>query len=144
MPIAGRPPSPAGPRFPVLGDDAEVTTDSAPEDAPGVAYALRRVVVAPDLEQLRGPVAGLRQLPLHLEASIRPVFDFSDDVDRRRAYEVVLQEAASVDDLTAWVNGHELERLWPDLYLPRAVREAWQATHVRLRRVGAGPNVPQA
>lgn len=120
-------------------------TSAMPSDRPsGGAYALRGVVVATNLAELTGPLEGRHQLPLRLEASHRQPFDFSDELARQRAYEVVLAEAAVVGDVAAWVNGAELERLWPDLYLPRAVRQAWEEAHPRLQRIGAGPDVPQA
>jgi hypothetical protein len=43
----------------------------------GTGFALRRVVVAPNLGALSGPLTGQWQLPLHLDASARVVFDFS-------------------------------------------------------------------
>ena len=110
---------------------------------PGTGYALRPVVVASDLTALHGPLEGLWQLPLHLDASARPILDFKVASDREEAYQLVLLEASCQDDLEQWLDGHELVRLWPELYLPRAVRAAWQARHPELERVGAGPRVPQ-
>jgi hypothetical protein len=46
---------------------------------PGTGYALRQVVVAPDLHALRGPLSGRRQLPAHLDSSARAVLDFADN-----------------------------------------------------------------
>jgi hypothetical protein len=37
----------------------------------------------------------------------------------------------------------ELLRLWPELYLPRTVRAAWQDAHAVLASIGAGPHVPR-
>ena len=110
---------------------------------PGTGFALRRVVVAADLDALRGPLIGRRQLPLHLDASARAVFDFSVAGDREQAYQLVLLEAGTVTDLEQWLDGSELLRLWPDLYLPRVVRAAWQDRHPALARIGAGPHAPQ-
>jgi hypothetical protein len=109
----------------------------------GTGFALRRVVVAPDLGALSGPLTGQWQLPLHLDASARVVFDLSVAADREQAYQLLLLEAASVTDLEQWLDGSELLRLWPDLYLPRVVRAAWQDRHPALARAGAGPHVPQ-
>ncbi len=110
---------------------------------PGTGYALRRVMVATDLAALRGPVSGRWQLPLHLDASARTVYDFADPDDREEAYQLVLLEAASPADLKKWLDGQELLRLWPHLYLPRVVRAAWQAQQPALALTGAGPRVPQ-
>lgn len=110
---------------------------------PGTGYALRRVVVAPDLAALRGPLTGHHQLPQHLDASARAVFDFSVSSERELAYQLVLLEAGTLTDLETWLDGHELLRLWRRLYLPRVVRAAWQDSHAVLRGEGAGPRVPQ-
>jgi len=100
-------------------------------------------VVATDLALLRGPVRGHWQLPLHLDASARAVYDFADPDQRQEAYQLVLLEAASLLDLERWLEGTELLRMWPELYLPRNVRAAWQSKQPALAQVGAGPRVPQ-
>jgi hypothetical protein len=110
---------------------------------PGTGYALRRVVVATDLAALRGPLGGRWQLPLHLDASARAVYDFVDPDEREEAYQLILLEAASPADLEQCLDGTELLRMWPELYLPRVVRAAWQAQQPDLARAGAGPRVPQ-
>jgi hypothetical protein len=109
----------------------------------GTGFALRQVILAPALAALRGPLTGRRQLPLHLDASARAVFDFSVAADREQAYQLVLLEAGTVSDLEQWLDGDELLRLWPDLYLPRGLRAAWRDRHPELAPVGAGPHVPQ-
>lgn len=110
---------------------------------PFSGYVLRRVVVAPDLEALRGPLHGRQQLPLHLDSSARPFYDFDSGRDRAQAYQLVLLEAGDTADLEQWLQHTELLRLWPELYLPRTVRAAWQSQHAVLARIGAGPHVPQ-
>jgi hypothetical protein len=118
-------------------------SDVALRPWPGGSYALRPVCVVADLDQLRGPVSGRFVLPLHLNASAPREFDFADARDRADAYQLVLLEAASDTDLTSWLVRAELERLWPELYLPRGVRRAWQDAHPSLARIGPGPHVPQ-
>jgi hypothetical protein len=110
---------------------------------PFSGYALRQVVVAPDLDALHGPLHGRWQLPLHLDSSARPFYDFGTRSDRTQAYQLVLLEAADPTDLEQWLQHAELLRLWPELYLPRTVRAAWQGEHPILARIGAGPHVPQ-
>ncbi len=107
------------------------------------ATPLRQVVVASDLHALRGPLQGQRRLPLHLDSSARPFYDFASPRDRAHAYQLVLLEAIGVADLEHWLQHEELLRLWPELYLPRHVRAAWQSQHPGLAEIGAGPHVPQ-
>jgi hypothetical protein len=114
----------------------------ASTSAPFSGYALRRVVVAPDLHALHGPLRGQRQLPLHLDSSARPFYDFASPRDRATAYQLVLLEAMQAVDLEQWLQHDELLRLWPELYLPRHVRAAWQGEHPVLAGIGAGPHVP--
>jgi hypothetical protein len=94
----------------------------------------RRALVAADLDSLRGPVSGKVQLPLRLFWSL-PDHQFDlDDLDTRRwYYETVLREASRPDDLTAHLDGATLVRLWPELYLPKGVRRAWEERHPSLR-----------
>jgi hypothetical protein len=116
---------------------------SQPSASPFSGYALREVVVAPDLGVLRGPLRGRRQLPLHLDSSARPYYEFASARDHAQAYQLVLLEAVDVADLGQWLERAELLRLWPELYLPRTVRAAWQGAPPLLASIGAGPHVPQ-
>jgi hypothetical protein len=52
-------------------------------------------------------------------------------------YQTVLREAARPDDLTAFLDGDTLIGLWPTLYLPRGVRQAWEDRHPVLRAAAA-------
>jgi hypothetical protein len=112
--------------------------------APYVGYQLRPVVVAADLGALHGPTHGSHQLPRHLDSSARAYFDFvAVPGDRTAASQLVLLEAADVADHEQWLQRTQLLELWAELYLPRAVRAAWQSAHPVLAQVGAGPHVPQ-
>lgn len=106
--------------------------------------ALRAVVVADDLNELRGPLTGRHQLPQHLDSSARHLYDFADAQWRELAYRTVLMEAGADGDLTDWLDKNTLLALWPELYLPPFVRDAWQRRHPELARAGAGPHVPPA
>jgi len=98
----------------------------------------RRVVVAPSLADLRGPTQGTVELPLWLFWSCPGhAFDL-DDLDMRQwLYQTVLREAGRPEDLTAYLDGDTLVALWPGLYLPKGVRQAWEDQHPVLRAAAA-------
>ncbi|MEV1075089.1 hypothetical protein [Micromonospora parva] len=48
-------------------------------------------------------------------------------------YRTVLNEAASPADLYAFVSRDSLIQLWPSMWLPRAVRRAWEERFPQLR-----------
>ena len=104
--------------------------------------ALRAVVVPEKLDALRGPLTGRFRLPHHLNASARHMYDFADDQWRELAYRTVLMEAATEADVTDWLDKNALLALWPQLYLPPFVREAWERRHPELDRASARPPVP--
>ena len=110
----------------------------------GTGRALRTVVVVPDLHELHGPLSGRHRLPLRLDASARPLYDFADPQRRDLAYRTVLMEACSAKDLTDWLDRDALLDMWPQLYLPKNVRAAWERQHPQLSQLGAGPHVPSA
>jgi hypothetical protein len=94
----------------------------------------RRALVVVDLDSLCGPAGGKVQLPLRLFWSLPDhQFDLDDPDTRRWYYETVLREASRPDDLTAYLDGATLVRLWPELYLPKGVRRAWEERHPSLR-----------
>lgn len=108
-------------------------TRAAYQSRPG-----RRAAVAASLEDLRGPATGTVTLPLWLFWSCPGyTFDLGDRDMRRWLYETVLREASRPEDLTAYLNGDTLIALWPDLYLPKGVRQAWEDRHPVLRSVTA-------
>ena len=104
----------------------------------------RRALVVTDLADLRGPVSGTVRLPLWLYWSgPGPAFDLGEPFLRRWLYEIVPREAASPEDLTSYLGG-TLIALWPDLYLPKGVRQAWEELHPVLRAAPAAPgDVPR-
>ena len=100
----------------------------------------RRAVVAASLADLRGPTTGTVELPLWLFWSIPGhTFDLGDRDMRRWLYETVLREAGRPGDLTSHLDGDTLIALWPELYLPKGVRQAWEDTHPVLRAAAAAP-----
>jgi len=94
----------------------------------------RSAIVVPDLADLRGPVTGTVELPLWLLWSQRDRrFDLAEPDMRQWMYEIVLREAGSLEDLTTYLDRDTLIALWPRLYLPRGVRQAWEDQHPALR-----------
>ena len=106
--------------------------------APYQARPGRRVLVALDLADLRGPVTGMVELPLRLFWSgTRRTFDLGDSGTRQWVYETVLQEASRAEDLTTLLDGSELVALWPKLFVPKGVRRAWEDEHPVLQAATA-------
>lgn len=98
----------------------------------------RRAIVITDLADLRGPVDGTVTLPLWLYWSgPSPAFDLSVLFMRRWLYEIVLREAAGPQELTRFLDRETLIALWPELYLPKGVRQAWEEHHPVLRAAAA-------
>jgi hypothetical protein len=106
--------------------------------APYQARPGRRVLVIADLAALQGPVHGEVVLPLRLFWSPPwRVFDLDDPFALRSMYQVVLGEAIAAGELTTYLNGERLAEVWPELYLPKGVRRAWEERHPRLRAAAA-------
>jgi hypothetical protein len=94
----------------------------------------RRVLVASDLADLRGPAEGTAELPVRLFwSSPDRTFDLGKPFMVRSMYETVLGQARRPEDLTTYLNGATLIRVWPELYLPKGIRAAWEERHPLLR-----------
>ncbi|MCL2582588.1 MAG: hypothetical protein FWE35_09055 [Streptosporangiales bacterium] len=99
-------------------------------------------MVPPTLEVLRGPEGGELELPLRLfwsgptDAPAR--FNLDARYDAIAAYQAVLGQARNPADLMRYLNARLLERLWPSLRLPAALRQAWEDAHPALCAVPAG------
>jgi hypothetical protein len=96
----------------------------------------RLALVAPELARLHGPTSGWVQLP-HRLVWLPPQdrrFNLDDAYDLLRLYEIVLREAVQLEELASWLDAATLHRLWPELYLPRGVRRAWELRHPGLGR----------
>ena len=82
------------------------------------------------LADLRGPVDGAVTLPLWLYWSgPSPAFDLGVPWMRRWLYEIVLRESAGPEDLASFLDREMLIGLWPQLCLPKHVRQAWEKHH---------------
>jgi hypothetical protein len=115
-------------RAPLSGTSGEALLSRYPS-RPG-----RRALVAADLADLHGPAGGTVELPLRLFWSLPGHrFDLDDPDTRHWYYETVLRESSRPEDLTAYLDGVTLVRLWPDLFLPKGVRRAWEELHPSLR-----------
>jgi transcriptional regulator with XRE-family HTH domain len=65
-------------------------------------------------------------LPLHVDWSPHgKPRDLADRRERLLAYRMILTEGLP-EDITAFVDGVLLVEAWPDLHLPRDIRDAWQ------------------
>jgi hypothetical protein len=93
----------------------------------------RAPVVAARLTDLRGPVSGVVELPLRLFWSAQDrTFDLDNPPTVLALYETVLREAIRQEELTAYLNGDTLRAVWPELFLPKGVRGAWEERHPSL------------
>ena len=113
---------------------ARAARTPSPQARPG-----RGVLVVTRLSALRGPAAGSVELPLWLFWNPDRTFDLDDPVMLRWMYETVLREASRPEDLTSYLNGDTLVAVWPELVLPRGVRQAWEDRYPVLRRAAAVP-----
>jgi hypothetical protein len=94
--------------------------------------ARRQVLVADSLADLHGPEHGPVELPIWLFWFPDRRFDLDEPGMLPWMYQIVLREARRPEDL-GYLNGDRLVSLWPDLYLPRSVRQAWEEQHPVLR-----------
>jgi hypothetical protein len=91
------------------------------------SYADRRPVAVPaSWAALVGPSAGPAALPDRVGWSGRRQYNLDDPSDLRVFYERVLADAVDAVLVAELINGDRLLALWPQLFLPRAVRAAWE------------------
>jgi hypothetical protein len=93
----------------------------------------RAAVVVADLAELRGPTSGVVELPNRLFWQPDRHFDLDDADALAWMYENVLREAVRTEELRTWLDGGTLVRLWPEIFVPRGVRSAWERRHPSLR-----------
>ncbi len=96
-------------------------------DASGRRVGWRRPVAIPD--DVDDPhltkASGTVELPDHVYWSgPRRTWDLDDVRQRAQVYELILTEGTEAD-VRRFIDVRELVALWPRLYLPAHVREAW-------------------
>lgn len=91
----------------------------------------RGVLVAASLPDLQGPIHGTVELPIWLFWHPDRTFNLDEPGMLPWMYQIVLREASSTEDL-AYLNGDRLTALWPGLFLPKGVRQAWEDQHPEL------------
>jgi len=95
------------------------------------------IVVPERLELLRGPSKGVVHLPRHLKWSGSREYGLAVPGRIVDLYRTVINEAATPADLYAYLNREVLIKLWPSMWLPLAVRRAWEGRFPELRRHAA-------
>ena len=124
-----------GPRVPGERYSSHVER-AASDDAGRVRYLARpgrHVVVVADLGELHGPTSGVVELSHRLFWQPNRRVNLDRPALLAWMYETVLREAATAEELRTWLDRDSLIRLWPDLFLPRGVRLAWEERHPALR-----------
>lgn len=84
------------------------------------------IVVAERLDLLTGPTEGVVRLPRHLDWSGAGRYDLDSPGRVIDLYRTVLIEAAGPADLHTYLHKATLKRLWSYLWLPPALRRAWE------------------
>lgn len=85
------------------------------------------------LEQLRGPMEGVVELPLHVAWSGMTSYDLGKPRQRMGLYRTVLHEGLH-DDLPRFLNRDLLLQMWPVLrtLVGRTVRSVWEEAFPQL------------
>jgi len=86
-------------------------------------------LVIQNLDDLTGPTAGMMELPHVIHWGPLRVCDLSNDGRRRTAYQEILREAATGEQLASLLNKDLLIQDWPFLMLPPRLRAGWEKVH---------------
>ena len=92
----------------------------------------RPALVTDTLDELCGPEHGIVELPQRLMWNPHRSFDLDNHDLLLWMYENVLREAIRHAELRRWINGPILVQIWPELNLPRGVRQAWEVRYPQL------------
>lgn len=93
------------------------------------------VVVPERLDLLVGPTSGVIELPRHLKWSGNARYDLDEPGRIVDLYRTVINEAAAPRDLYVYLDKATLIALWPSMWLPHAVRGAWEHRFPDLARL---------
>jgi hypothetical protein len=99
-------------------------------------------IVAERLDLLTGPTGGSVRLPGHLAWSGSRQYDLDAPGRIIDLYRTVLIEAASPADLYAYLDEATLKRLWSYLWLPSALRTAWEERFPQLAELSRLATAP--
>ncbi len=108
----------------------------AATEAPRHRRHAKPLVVPDRLELLAGPTSGVVNLPRHLKWSGSSRYDLDSPGRIVDLYRTVINEAATPSDLYAYLNEATLRQLWTSMWLPVAIRQAWEERFPEL--AGAG------
>lgn len=89
---------------------------------------VRPYAVPASLVELRGPTGGVLRLPLSVYsagAGTGREFDLTDPGQQAELYEIVLTNGTAAEQ-ARYLHADRLRALWPGLWLPAALREAWR------------------
>lgn len=89
-------------------------------------------VVPRALEDLRGPAAGVVELPIHLDWGPDTSYHVDDEGSCRSLYQLTLQNSGSIDEISSIVNADRLTALWPSLRLAARCRQEWESAFPQL------------
>ncbi|WP_448058420.1 hypothetical protein [Cellulomonas hominis] len=76
------------------------------------------------LDDLQGPTSGVVRVRAYIDTSQDPTYDLDAESDVLALYSRVVR-AGSAQEQCLLLDRSTLERLWPDLMLPRRCRDAW-------------------
>ena len=105
---------------------------SRPEGARRYA---KPIVLPERLALLTGPTGGVVRLPRHLKWSGNPRYDLDAPGRIVDLYRTVINEAATQQDLYAYLNEAALIALWRTMWLPTTIRRAWEDQFPELREL---------
>ncbi len=118
------------------------TDPSTPTDGRVFFRDVKPYAIVDDLDQLRGPAGGIVELSHSVWwAPGGPYVHLDEPGGIRLAYRAVLNEG-TVDDLVQILHRDQLIEVWPELMLPRRVREMWQSRFPELQPAAAWVPTP--